>query len=61
MLLKGVEGGDCPSNDYGNSILDHGKVMEISWKFVFEFLWEPCTRFAIFDIKFTRLIFENAC
>ena len=30
-------------NDHGNYIIDHGKIMEKSWNFVFEFLWEPCT------------------
>ena len=36
-------GGWRPSvkNDHGNNIVDHGKIMEISWNFVFEFLWEP--------------------
>ena len=29
-------------NDHGNYIIDHGKIMEKSWNFVFEFLWEPC-------------------
>ena len=29
-------------NDHGNYIVDHGKIMEKSWNFVFEFLWEPC-------------------
>ena len=28
-------------NDHGNYIVDHGKFMEKSWNFVFEFLWEP--------------------
>ena len=28
-------------NDHGNYIIDHGKIMEKSWNFVFEFLWEP--------------------
>ena len=28
-------------NDHGNYIIDRGKIMEISWNFVFEFLWEP--------------------
>ena len=31
-------------NDHGNYIVDHGKIMEKSWNFVFEFLWEPCIR-----------------
>ena len=37
-------GGWRPSvkNDHGNYIVDHGKIMEKSWNFVFEFLWEPC-------------------
>ena len=36
-------GGWRPSvkNDHGNYIVDHGKIMEKSWNFVFEFLWEP--------------------
>ena len=29
-------------NDHGNYNIDHGKIMEKSWNFVFEFLWEPC-------------------
>ena len=33
MLLKEVEGGDCLLNDHVNSIVDHGKVTEISWIF----------------------------
>ena len=37
-------GGWRPSvkNDHGKNIVDHGKIMEKSWNFVFEFLWEPC-------------------
>ena len=37
-------GGRRPSvkNDHRNYIIDHGKIMEKSWNFVFEFLWEPC-------------------
>ena len=33
--------GGSALNDHGNYIDDHGKIMEISWNFVFEFLWEP--------------------
>ena len=42
-------GGWMPSvkNDHGNYIVDHGKIMEKSWNFVFEFLWEPCIFFEI--------------
>ena len=40
MPLKGEVGG-CALNDHGNYIVDHGKIMEKSWNFVFEFLWEP--------------------
>ena len=36
MLLKGEVGG-CALNSHGNYIVDHGKIMEC----VFEFLWEP--------------------
>ena len=37
-------GGWRPSvkNDDVNYIVEHGKIMEKSWNFVFEFLWEPC-------------------
>ena len=41
MLLKG-EVGDHALNSHGNYIVDHGKIMELC----FEFLWEPCS-----DIK----------
>ena len=41
MSLKGEVGGHT-LNDHGNYIDDHGKIMEKSWNFVFEFLWEPC-------------------
>ena len=41
MLRRGEVG--CRAlNDHGNYIVDHGKIMEKSWNFVFEFLWEPC-------------------
>ena len=41
MLPRGEVG--CRTlNDHGNYIIDHGKIMEKSWNFVFEFLWEPC-------------------
>ena len=41
MLRRGEVG--CRAlNDHGNYIVDHGKNMEKSWNFVFEFLWEPC-------------------
>ena len=36
ILLKGEVGG-CACNSHGNYIVDHGKIME----YVFEFLWEP--------------------
>ena len=36
-----VEVVGCTLNDHGNYIVDHGKIMEKSWNFVFEFLWEP--------------------
>ena len=35
MLLKGDVGG-CALNCHGNSIVDHGKIMDSA----FEFLWE---------------------
>ena len=41
MLRRG-EVGCRMLNDHGNYIIDHGKIMEKSWNFVFEFLWEPC-------------------
>ena len=41
MSLKGEVCGRT-LNDHGNYIDDHGKIMEKSWNFVFEFLWEPC-------------------
>ena len=41
MLPRG-EVGFRALNDHGNYIIDHGKIMEKSWNFVFEFLWEPC-------------------
>ena len=41
MGLKGEVGGYA-LNSHGNFIVDHGKIMEISWNCVFEFLWEPC-------------------
>ena len=48
MLLRGEVG--CRAlNDHGNYIIDHGKIMEKSWNFVFEFLWEPCL-----GVKVTR-------
>ena len=41
MLRRGEVG--CRAlNDHGNYIVDHGNIMEKSWNFVFEFLWEPC-------------------
>ena len=41
MLQRGEVG--CRAlNDHGNYVVDHGKIMERSWNFVFEFLWEPC-------------------
>ena len=48
MLRRGEVG--CRTlNDHGNYIIDRGKIMEKSWNFVFEFLWEPCTYYyAIF-------------
>ena len=43
MLRRGEVG--CRAlNDHGNYIIDHGKIMEKSWNFVFEFLWEPCKK-----------------
>ena len=39
LLLKG-EVGVFTLNSHGNYIVDHGK----SWKCVFEFLWESCSR-----------------
>ena len=40
MLRRGEVG--CRAlNDHENYIIDHGEIMEKSWKFVFEFLWEP--------------------
>ena len=41
-------GGWRPSskNDHGNNIVDHGKIMETSWNFVFEFLCESCNSFS---------------
>ena len=50
MPLK-VEVGGCALNDHGNYIVDHGKIMEKSWNFVFEFLWEPW-----YDVSIARLI-----
>ena len=38
----GGEVGCRTLNDHGNYIVDHGLIMEKSWNFVFEFLWEPC-------------------
>ena len=40
-MLRRAEVGCCALNDHGNYIIDHGKIMEKSWNFVFEFLWEP--------------------
>ena len=41
MLPRGEVG--CRAlNDHGNYIIDHGKIMEKSWNFVFKFLWDPC-------------------
>ena len=40
MLLNREVGGHA-LNSHGNYIVDHGKIMEISWNCVFEFLWEP--------------------
>ena len=43
MLQRGDVG--CQVlNDHGNYIIDHGKIIEKSWNFVFEFLWEPCLK-----------------
>ena len=39
MPLKGEVGG-CALNIHGNYIVDHGKIMEL----FFEFLWEPCRK-----------------
>ena len=41
-MLRREEVGCGALNDHGNYIVDHGKIMEKSWNFVFEFLWEPC-------------------
>ena len=40
MLLKGEVGGRALIT-HGNYIVDHGKIMELC----FEFLWEPCLTF----------------
>ena len=51
MLPRGEVG--CRAlNGHGNYIIDHGKIMEKSWNFVFEFLWEPCG-------KVPRMLFEH--
>ena len=47
LLLKG-EVGVCALNSHGNYIVDlTWKIMEKSWNFVFEFLWEPCLKKAV--------------
>ena len=40
-MLRRWEVGCRALNDHGNYIIDHWKIMEKSWNFVFEFLWEP--------------------
>ena len=58
MPLKG-EVGDCVLNDHGNNIAYHGKIMEKSWNFVFEFLWEPCHFFLLsYLIKFISWVYK---
>ena len=57
MLRRGEVG--CRAlNDHGNYIIDHGKIMEKSWNFVFEFLWEPCIgHLAVFNPKFNLIYY----
>ena len=59
MLPRGEVG--CRAlNDHGNYIIDHGKIMEKSWNFVFEFLWEPCCSRRLQQTTFSDEFFLGA-